>query len=606
MLNSQTPRWENLRASNLLYEQDVFALLDLSAIANLLQRPLPVAESELLRWLADESMVTPDGGGYYITNFGVIAAARNLDRFDTLKRKRVRVIRYRGKNKVETIDSQPTYLPVNHLWVNLAGLTSGILIVWLVIRYFSHVIEIISQRFTRTSTVERNRKTDIRQISVHLPNSQQRYDPRKYFKPEKGIFFGLDERKRPVYVSWDKWRRSHIEVVGTTGSGKGVAAGVLLTQAVANGEAVVVLDPKNDEFLPHVMYQAAQAAGVPYVFIDLLADNPQWNPLQNKSAREIEELFGAGFSLGEKGTDADFYRLDDRRAARVLATILPIPRPTLTEAYRLLATQEPAIAESGKKFAFDLEELSMIPATRTNVGVDLAQLIHAGAVIYVRGSMRNPSTLKLQRIFVLSVMQHIEARNRESARHVCLFMDEFKYLVSRPALEAMGAIRDKRAHVIIAHQSLGDLRDGPADLDPESVVASVNENCAIKMAYSVKDLDTADWLARMSGQILVDDEIRQVKTNIGLAETRENHRSLRQAERSLINTNMLQALPERCAVLYGAGLAQFFFTAPIAVTKTTAAITPFRFEASSLNSAEESHSDTGHAQTLGRTLLDVD
>jgi hypothetical protein len=507
-----------------------------------------------------------------------------------------------------TLVGQPTFMPESHLWVNLAGIPGGILSVWLVIRYFSHIFEFISQRFIRTSTAERNHKTDIRQISLHLPNSRQCYDPRKYFKPKKGIFFGLNERGRPVYVPWDKWRKSHIEVVGTTGSGKGVAAGALLTQAVANAESVVVLDPKNDEFLPHVMYQAAQAAGVPYVFIDLLSKSPQWNPIQNKTAREIEELFAAGFSLGEKGTDADFYRLDDRRAARILAAILPTQRPMLSEAYRQLATQEPEIVESGKKFAFDLEELSMIAATQTTLGVDLAQLIHDGAIIYVRGSMRNPSTLKLQRIFVLSVMQHIEARDRESARHVCLFMDEFKYLISRTALEAMGAIRDKRAHVIIAHQSLGDLRDGPADLDPESVLASVNENCAIKMAYSVKDPDTADWLARMSGQILVDDEIRQVKTNFGLAETRENNRSLRQTERPLIDTNMLQALPERCAVLYGAGLAQFFFTAPILVAKTKAAITPVHFESYAPEVNEPSMGDAGKSQahTLGRALLDVD
>jgi hypothetical protein len=496
-----------------------------------------------------------------------------------------------------------TFLPDKHLWVNLAGLAGGIVSVVLAIRYFSPTFEVIKQRLTKTSSLERNRKTDIRQISVHLPNAQQRYNPNQYFKPEKGIFFGLDERKRPVYVPWDKWCKSHIELIGTTGSGKGVAAGVLLTQAIAQGEAVVILDPKNDEFLPHVMYQAAHAAGVPYVFVDLLADSPQWNPLHGKSAREIEELFSAGFSLGEKGTDADFYRLDDRRAARVLAAMLPTSRPTLAEAYRMLATQEPAIAESGKKFAFDLEELGMIPATNITQGINLAELIQAGAVIYVRGSMRNPSILKLQRIFVLSVMQHIEARDRESARHACLFMDEFKYLISRPALEALGAIRDKRAHVIIAHQSLGDLRDGPADLDPEAVVASVNENCAIKISYAVKDPDTADWLARMSGQILVDDEIRQVKTNVGLAETRENGRSLRQAERPLIDTNMLQALPDRCAVLYGAGLAQFFFSAPITVTKTTAAVTPLRFESVGGDGSVASQSQ---APTLGRALLDVD
>jgi len=500
---------------------------------------------------------------------------------------------------------QPIYLQDRHLWVNLVGLVSGIFVIWLAIRYFSPTVEIVKQRLTKTSSLERNRKTDIRQISVHLPNPQQRYDPCKYFTLTKGIFFGLDERKRPVYVPWDKWHKSHIELVGTTGSGKGVAAGVLLTQAIAQGETVVVLDPKNDEFLPHVMHQAAHAAGVPYVFVDLLADSPQWNPLHGKSTREIEELFSAGFSLGERGTDADFYRLDDRRAARVLAAILPTPRPTLAEAYRMLATQESKIAESGKKFAFDLEELGMIQSTNIAQGINLAELIQAGSIIYVRGSMRNPSILKLQRIFVLSLMQHIEARERESARHVCLFMDEFKYLISRPALEALGAIRDKRAHVIIAHQSLGDLRDGPADLDPEAVVSSINENCSIKISYAVKDPDTADWLARMSGQILVDDEIRQVQTNVGLAETRKNDRSLRQEERALIDTNMLQALPERCAVLYGAGLAQFFFTAPISVVKTTAAMMPLRFEPG-MPEVSATGASVSPAPTLGRALLDVD
>lgn len=106
----------------------------------------------------------------------------------------------------------------------------------------------------------------------------------------------------------------------------------------------------------------------------------------------------------------------------------------------------------------------MIAATNVAVGVDLADLIQRGAVVYVRGSMRNPRILKLQRIFLLSVIQHIESRPREDARHACIFMDEFKYLISRPALEALGAIRDKRAHVIIAHQSLGDLRDCPSTL----------------------------------------------------------------------------------------------------------------------------------------------
>jgi ATP-dependent DNA helicase RecG len=104
MLNSEAPRWEDLRASPLLELADVQQRLDLGAIARLLQRPLPEDANELARWLADEGITVPDGRGYYITNFGAIAAARNLDDFPSLKRKKIRVIRYRNTNKIETID----------------------------------------------------------------------------------------------------------------------------------------------------------------------------------------------------------------------------------------------------------------------------------------------------------------------------------------------------------------------------------------------------------------------------------------------------------------------------------------------------------------------
>ena len=107
MLNSASPRWEELRASQLLSLDSVIEKLDVTTIAKLLEKPLPNETEELNRWLLDEGLTVADGRGFYITNFGAIASARKLDDFGILERKRIRVIRYRGTNKVETIDETP-------------------------------------------------------------------------------------------------------------------------------------------------------------------------------------------------------------------------------------------------------------------------------------------------------------------------------------------------------------------------------------------------------------------------------------------------------------------------------------------------------------------
>lgn len=104
MLGSSPPRWEELRASAARDAEVTIAALDLATIAKLRERPLPDDQQALLRWLADEKMIAYQGSGYCITHFGAIAAARRLEDFDTLARKRIRVVRYRGTNKVDTID----------------------------------------------------------------------------------------------------------------------------------------------------------------------------------------------------------------------------------------------------------------------------------------------------------------------------------------------------------------------------------------------------------------------------------------------------------------------------------------------------------------------
>ncbi len=104
LLNSRNPRWEELRATLLLDRDAVLAKLDTRVIRRLLEQPSAEKNEELMRWLVDEKFIESDNEGYYITNFGAIAAAHSLKDFEGLERKSIRVIRYEGLNKVKTID----------------------------------------------------------------------------------------------------------------------------------------------------------------------------------------------------------------------------------------------------------------------------------------------------------------------------------------------------------------------------------------------------------------------------------------------------------------------------------------------------------------------
>lgn len=103
MLNSRTPRWEELHASLLLAGMEFGDKLNFEPILKMLERPSPTTAEETLAWLEGEKFIAcePAGGGY-ITNLGAISAARKLSDFPDLSRKAVRVIAYAGLNKAKT------------------------------------------------------------------------------------------------------------------------------------------------------------------------------------------------------------------------------------------------------------------------------------------------------------------------------------------------------------------------------------------------------------------------------------------------------------------------------------------------------------------------
>ena len=82
---------------------EVLALLDFSVCFDLLKIPLPTDQRDILNKLAEEALVMPKPGGRFdITNIGAILFAKNLNQFERLGRKALRIIKYKGDGRIET------------------------------------------------------------------------------------------------------------------------------------------------------------------------------------------------------------------------------------------------------------------------------------------------------------------------------------------------------------------------------------------------------------------------------------------------------------------------------------------------------------------------
>ena len=92
---------ENVTASK------VTELLDCAAYYTLMKLPLPSNRDAIIHNMLDEEFIREmDNGNYAITNMGALLLAKDLTVFAHLKRKAVRVIKYKGNGKTNAIREQ--------------------------------------------------------------------------------------------------------------------------------------------------------------------------------------------------------------------------------------------------------------------------------------------------------------------------------------------------------------------------------------------------------------------------------------------------------------------------------------------------------------------
>lgn len=104
--NSSGSTFEKEIAKRNVTASDIVQLLSTQTYFELLKLPYPSDQNGVIEKFVSESLVVKDGPSYNITKLGAILFAKDLSAFESVQRKSIRVIVYKGSNKIDTIREQ--------------------------------------------------------------------------------------------------------------------------------------------------------------------------------------------------------------------------------------------------------------------------------------------------------------------------------------------------------------------------------------------------------------------------------------------------------------------------------------------------------------------
>lgn len=431
------------------------------------------------------------------------------------------------------------------------------------------MIESFVKTGTKKSVLERGGKTDIRELFKDLSKDID-YDPLKYIKKDQW-FIGLNDQKEPIYIKNKKL--GHMQVIGPSGTGKTLSMSLSGYQAIIKDECLIVIDSKKkgDLYFPEVCKKACDLMGKKFHFMDITSEIEQLNICEDASPDEIANLLIAVFNLDDSPDGTGFFRGKDRKMARFLSKNIQ-KGETLADFSKQHDKFFRSKENEASGFADHLEEIAEVKAINASKGLSLRNIIANRECLYVAGAYSDPKYVKAQRLLLGRIVQLIEERDNifSEPSQVCVVLDEFSFQISRIFADSLKLIRAFGAHFIVAHQSLSDLRDVPSNMNGDVFYNTVMTNCKLKLTYQCVDVETAEYFADLSGEILVDDEIRHVDKTLSLTEKVSDSRQVRQTESAFVDKNMLLSLPEKTAVFLGSGLAEIVVIQPIKVTPSKA------------------------------------
>ncbi len=379
--------------------------------------------------------------------------------------------------------------------------------------------------------------------------------PEDYYK-NNYIFFGLASGSNPIYINFKDYFESNVQILGPTRVGKGVLLGILIQQCIKYGITVIFIDPKGDEFIPHIMADAAKKAGRDFYHYNLNdstedENNPgEWAPFVGGSIRSRRARLLTACGLNDTGGESDFYKSRERKIADELLEKTGGRLPLMLEELE----KNPEYEGKAERLQSMISQWAKIKSLspRKNKGLSIEKSLLNNAVVYIKGSLDDEIVREANRILVMEIVQEVRRLKHKRKSHASLIIDEVRFLTSNPLVDSLATIANCAANIVLTYQVKSDVRNlTDKSLDAAAIERSIDTNCQLKFIYGSLDPETNEWAEMMSGnQLKLVTRAEHTKVGELGEETWEHTRTIGQEKEALITKNTMLSLESRVGVLF--------------------------------------------------------
>lgn len=385
-----------------------------------------------------------------------------------------------------------------------------------------------------------------------------------------------------LYLS-DKERCSHVQVIGTTGSGKSHSVVVPWTMRdLMRGSSVVIIDGKGSKDLPEDVFSLMDGYWMEceklHFDLNNLETSLKINPLKYGSPQQITDRLFASFEFQDpyyRSLQYDIcgylvlliHRLGETVTFKLLHELLTRDSSLshyvsmLDEKDELKALFKDLLREPMKdrkaKYSGLISQLSpfaigevagLVNADESELKKLLLDVDNTKCLIF------SIPTLKYQKLgnqLGKLLLQELswcvgEREKLEEKRFTSVFLDEFSEFAYEEFLSVLNKARSAKVGLHLCHQAISDLTKVS-----ESFARGVNTNTNVKCILGLNDPETADFYARHFGTRTNAKLTEQVEEKGFFKRKVETGRgSMREVEEYRVHPNVLKELYEGNGVLH--------------------------------------------------------